>query len=367
MVVVPETRPSRPYRRLGSQRWRVRALMVLAIVAILVVAAVLIYVFTQKTITLDVSGDVRRVRTHADTVRGVLDDEGILLDPEDMINPAPSTRLSGGETITVRKALVVAVEADGVTRQVRTQAVHPLDVLAEQSIAVGKYDVIQVDGQDFSLERLEARRWNTPARYIRVIRSATVEVLDRDRSLLVHTAQVDLGRALDTVGLTLYLADRVTPGLNTPVQDGLAVVIERSMPVTVMADGRLFSTRTLGPTVGDALAETGIAPVGLDYTIPPEDTPLVPDTLIRVVRVTENMIVEHEPVLFTVIRQPDPTLAAGEEKLVQEGVNGLRERQIRVRYEDGQATSRAVQNDRIIQPPVPRIIAFGLDTERDGP
>jgi uncharacterized protein YabE (DUF348 family) len=363
--VAPETRPSRPYRRLGSRQRRVRILVILNSGALMIVVLLLVYTFTQKTVTLDIGGHVHRFRTHADTVQDVLAEANVLIDPEDLIDPAPETRLTGGETITVRKALVVAVEADGPARQVRTQSVHPLDVLAELSIPVGKYDVIQVDGQDFSPERLAALRWNTPVTFIRVIRSATLKVVDDNRTLLVHTTQADVGRALDSVGLTLYLADRVTPDLSTPVYDGLSVVIERSVPVTIIADRRQFTSRAAGPTVGDALAEIGIAPVDLDYTIPSEESALEPDMTIRVVRVTEAMIIAHVSIPFDTVRQPNPGLAAGAERIVQAGADGVREQQIRVRYENGQETSRTIQDERIIESPVPRLIAYGPPAEQE--
>jgi uncharacterized protein YabE (DUF348 family) len=363
--VAPETRPSRPYRRLGSRQRRVRILVILNTGALLIVVLLLVNTLTKKTITLDIGGNVHRFRTHARTVQDVLDEANVLIDPEDLVDPLPATRLTGGETITVRKALVVAVEADGPARQVRTQSVHPLDVLAELSIPAGKYDVIQVDGQDFSPERLAALRWSTPATFIRVIRSATLKVVDDDRTLLVHTTQADVGRALDSVGLTLYLADRVTPGLSTPVYDGLSIVIERSVPLTIIADERQLTTRAAGPTVGDALAEIGIAPVDLDYTIPSEESALEPDMTIRVVRVTEEMIIAHVPIPFDTVRQPDSGLAVDEERIVQAGVDGVREQQIRVRYEDGHEASRTVQYERIIKSPVPRLIAYGPPTQQE--
>ncbi len=118
-------------------------------------------------------------------------------------------------------------------------------------------------------------------------------------------------------------------------------------------------TRAVGPTVGDALAALGIAPVGLDYTIPPQESPLEPDMLIRLVRVTEEVITEREPIPFTTERQPDPTLKAGEERVIQAGADGVRERQIRVTYEDGQPVRRDVQHEQILEPAVPRLIAYG--------
>jgi uncharacterized protein YabE (DUF348 family) len=363
--VTPETRPSRPYRRLGASQWRARLLVVFSLAVILIVALAAIYTLTQKTVTIKIGGEVWRFRTHADTVQEALNDAHIWIDPEDEIDPPLSARLSGRQMIIVRKARVIAVEADGTLRQIRTQAVHPLEVLTEQGVSVGQYDIIQVDGQTYSLDHLGRLPWVAPATTIRVLRSATVRVTDQNRVLLVYTTQTDVGRALDSLGLALYLADRVTPDLSTPVSNGLAVVVERSMPITITVDGQQWATRALGPTVGDALAVLGIAPADLDYTLPPEDTSLAPDMMIRVVRVTEDWIIETAPIPFETLRQPDRRLVPGEERIAQEGADGIREQRIRVRYEDGQAISRTVQSERVSQPPTPQIIAYGPPTEPD--
>jgi uncharacterized protein YabE (DUF348 family) len=345
----------RPRRR-GPRFWAVLAVSGLILVTTLALVANRL---TQKTVTLDISGQVHRYHVRGGTVQDVLHEANVLLDPEDVVWPAPQTSLRDGMTITVHKAFAVALQVNGDVRHVRTQATHPLDVLAEQSIPVGPYDVIQVNGQSFSPEQLRKLPWNVPATSIRVVHSASLTVIDGARTLVIHTTQADVGRALDAAGVTLYLADQVTPDLSTPVVDGLVVLIQRSVPVTVAADGREIATRALGPTVGDALAEVRIAPIGLDYTIPPADSPLQPDMTIRLVRVSEETVTAENPLPYSTLYRPDPTLGPDDERLIQPGVDGLLQQEIVVRYEDGQEVSRTVKSERIAQPPVPRIIAYG--------
>lgn len=316
--------------------------------------------FGQATVTVDVSGRVFSVHTRARTVGEALDDGGVLIDEEDVIQPGPETRLRDGMTISVHKAAAVAVEADGVVRQIRTQLIHPLDILYEQVIHVGYHDRVLVDGQDYSREQLEQQTWEKPPCSVRVVRSAALKITDGSRLLIIYTTQADVGRALDAAGIDLYLADVVVPDLSTPTENGLEVTILRSTPFTVEADGRRINTRARGPTVGDALAAIGLAPVGRDYTIPSLETPLGPNMLIRVVRVTESVITEQETIPFTTIYQPDPDLPLDELRVVQEGAEGQREWHIHVRYEDGLEVSRVVQDEWLVLPPTPRLIAYGL-------
>jgi uncharacterized protein YabE (DUF348 family) len=152
--------------------------------------------------------------------------------------------------------------------------------------------------------------------------------------------------------------------LSTLVVDGLAVTIERSMPITVAADGREITTRATGPTVGAALASIGLALIDLDYAIPSEETPLAPHMVIRIVRVTEEITQEREVIPYTTERRADPALKHGDEQIIRAGRDGLRERQILVRFENGQPISKVVLRESITEPPVPRLVAYGPTSER---
>ncbi|MBP8974723.1 MAG: DUF348 domain-containing protein [Anaerolineae bacterium] len=346
--------PARKPRR----RWT-RAVLIAASAALIAGGALAADRLTRKSVTLDVGGSIQHLHTHADTVGEALQDAGIALDPEDLVHPLPQSALRDGMTITVRKAHAVALQVDGTLRQVRTQAVHPLDVLEEQAIPLGEYDVVQVNGQPYLAQQLEQIGWETPAATIRVVRSVTLKLVEGETTQVLHTTQADVGRALDAAGVTLYLADRIVPGPSTPVADGLIIAIERSVPLTVIADGQTLATRALGPTVGDALAQVGVAPADLDTTIPPLETPLTAGMTIRVVRVSEDLTTQDEPIPFTTITRLDSTLDAGQERVIQEGADGLRRLQIRERSEDGRVMGRETVAEWIVATPIPRIVAQG--------
>jgi len=166
---------------------------------------------TQTAITIDVSGNVRHVHTRAETVSEALDEADILIDPEDTIEPEPATRLKDGMTIRVHKAAVVVIEAAGRVFPVRTVQSNPLTILAEQQINVGPYDVLRVDGQDFSSDQVESASWDRPPAAITLLHASAIQVIDGERTLDAHTVQPDVARALDDLGLELYLGDGISP------------------------------------------------------------------------------------------------------------------------------------------------------------
>jgi uncharacterized protein YabE (DUF348 family) len=314
----------------------------------------------QKSITVMLGREVYRFSTEAGTVGAALNDAGIVIVPEDRVIPGLTAPLHDGDIITVQKAHTVTVGADGTVQLVRTQATHPLDVLSGQRIPVSSHDMIRVDEQTYSTAALQGRVWDDPFQTIFVLRGVKITIIDRNltgEQMRTHyTTQTNVGRALDEAGVSLYLADRITPDLSTPVEAGMVVHIDRSVPITVIADGHILKTRAVGPTVGDALASLGLAPVDQDITIPPENNPLEPAITIQIVRVTEKIVIEVEPIPFPTRFRFGPELICEELSDIQAGTDGDVEIRLRVRYEDGVAAEREIVGERVIREPVPRVV-----------
>jgi uncharacterized protein YabE (DUF348 family) len=336
-----------------NQRRRFGLIAVLLVVITLAAVPFVIYDLSRMHVTVTTDGHSQHIQTRAKTVQAVLDEAHVQIEPEDVVSPDLSTPLDDGMVITVDKAAVITLNADGSAYLIRTQLTQPLDILAQQRITVGTFDVVQVDGLDFLPETLAQQTFSLAPESIQVRRSVTLHVVDGERRLVLHTTQADVGSALDSAGLDLYLADGVTPGFGAPVEDGLVVEIQRSYPVTVIADGQRIETRTRGTVVGDALAQIGVAPVGLDYTIPPMDAPLSPGMEIRVIRVNEETQVEHDPIPY---KSMDLRLGMANAFVIMPGIEGQIERQLRVRSEDGVEVSRESLSERITRLSFPQIV-----------
>ena len=84
-----------------------------------------------------------------------------------------------------------------------------------------------------------------------------IEVDGQRYRLRTHAATV--GEALRRAGFDLYPEDRVSPGVGTPLRAGMVVTVVRARPVQLHADGRSRLLRTHAATVGDLLAEAGVA------------------------------------------------------------------------------------------------------------
>jgi len=324
-----------------------RGLVALA-TSVLLVGLAAGYQTTLATVTLIVDGEPRQVRTHQESVGMLLLDAGLELYPEDRVVPEDlDHRLEPGMEVRVTHARPVLIRADGRTWQVRTHAGSADQVLAEAGLSLAPYDRVDVEsglaGEDL----------------IRVRRAVPVTVHEDGGILTLHTTAATVGGALREAGFTLYLADLVEPGLGRPLSAGMHIYVERSRPVTVRVDGRTIRTRTHRDQVGQVLADLGIVLTGQDYARPPLDALLDDETAIEVVRVSERILIQQEPIPFEIVWQPDPDLELDQQRLLQDGARGVLERRLRARYEDGREVSRTVESEYVAVPPTTKINGYG--------
>lgn len=329
--------------------------LALLVAVLLVTGAALIV--TQKTITLDVDGQLITVHTRQATVAGLLEEIALPLAPGDSLAPPPETRLQNGVIVRVRRAREVIVTADGQTITLRTQLYLPQDLLDAAGITLGRYDVLLADGRPVADPAQEQPAFTL----LEVIRAVPVEIDDGGQTVTLYTTAPTVGRALDAAGITLYGADVITPPPETPVSPGLRVTVERATPLTIRVDGVEVQTRTHAATVAGALTAAGLALVGEDYSVPPPEAPLPADGVIRVVRVTEERLVERLAIPYDTVYRADSGMELDTLRVIQAGVPGIAERVTRVRYEDGVEVSRVVEPPRVQLPPTDEVLAYGTE------
>ncbi|NMA54989.1 MAG: DUF348 domain-containing protein [Firmicutes bacterium] len=113
----------------------------LAIVVVLVVSLLLVgYVEARKEITLVVDGKSRTVLTMRATVGALLKQEGIELDPEDLVEPDYDAKLDRKMTVNIRRAVPVTLEVGGVVWEVKTAQPTVGKALTSLDIVVGNQD-----------------------------------------------------------------------------------------------------------------------------------------------------------------------------------------------------------------------------------
>lgn len=355
-VSLPPNTPPPPNRRRTA--WLVGGLALPLLCSILCLAIVLVSLAREITpVTVVVAGEAYSVNTRAKIVADLLREMNIALGEGDAVSLPLDSPVETAMVVEVSRARNVNLIVDGASRSWRTTATNPADILDEAGIVISDNDRVLVDGTETDGSSLAA--WPVIASQISIRHAVPLYIVDGDKRRTIETTDTTVGEALFNAGVTLYLADGVTPDTSTPVSAGLEVTIRRASPIGVIADGVTLETRTRGGTVADALADAGVALMGLDYAIPAENTPLTAGMSIRVIRVTEDTQIAQERLPYETVFQPDDTLEIDQRRLVQAGQSGIAQTRIRVRYENGVEVSREMVETVVTQEPADEIVAYG--------
>ncbi len=332
-----------------NRRSRIVALILGGLAIIALTAG---YRATMTPVTLTVDDEARKVYTHQPTVALLLADLGISLRAEDRVRPALDAPVTAKMDVRIDHARPVVIVVDGQEHLRYAHQESPADLIATLDVTLDRHDTLDVRPPTIV---------DPPNTRFRVVVERAFEVVLEEGAVRTafYTHADTVGEALTSAGIRLYRADRLYPAPSTPVQHGMHIRLERSIPASVWVDGHELRTRTHRARVGEVLADLGVTLNGQDYTQPDLDAPLGEGAEIRVVRVTESVIVEQSPIPFESVWQPDPELEIDHQHLLQEGDPGVLERRIRFRYEDGQVVDRWVEGESVVQAPTNRVMGYG--------
>lgn len=334
---------------------KIRSLFALAVVMVLAGLA-LIAGELHKTVQLEINGNTRTVNTWALTTGGLLRLQGIVLAPADRLAPEAATWLHEHSTIRIQRAYPVNLLVDGRYRQLTTPERLPENILAEAGIALYPGDMLLVDGMPVQRnQRLSDAGGHT----LQVRRAVPVTITTPQGTQTIYSSAPTLGKALLEAGITFTSADRLEPPADTPLSGSVEARFQPARALEITLDDRTVSVFSAAPTVGEALAEAGLALQGLDYSFPAAEKKIPGSGKIKVVRVQEQIILSQEPLPNETEFQPDPELEIDNQRFIEIGTFGVKAQQERVRLEDGQEVKRQVTAEWVAREPENRVIGYG--------
>ena len=150
---------------------------------------------------------------------------------------------------------------------------------------------------------------------------------------------------------------------------GAAVVFRTRHAVTINVDGTEQEETSIALNVSEVLGENSVVLGPLDQVEPAPETPVTDGLVVTVVRITTDATeTVEEPIAFTVERRDDPNLLKGQERVAQEGEDGI----LRVTYQitkaDGVEVGRQPISKIPTKPATPKIVMVGtaLPNQRVG-
>jgi resuscitation-promoting factor RpfB len=267
-----------------------KALVALGILAL--VGGTITYQALDKELTLIVDGETREVSTFARTVGSVLAAEDITTGEHDIVSPAIGRPVQDGDTLVVRHSRLLRLNIDGAPREVWTTAVTV----------------------DEALNQLGLRD---------------------DRAYVSASRSRLIGR------------------------DGLDLQVRSPKTVTIAADGQQIPFTTTAVNVRDALAEAKVPLGPLDTVTPALDAPPTEGLAVSVTRIEVKTGTEQQQIPFATERRQDASLPAGTRKVAQSGVPGVKDVRLEDTYTNGALTNRAVLGEKVLRTPVAQITLVG--------
>ncbi|WP_250446761.1 resuscitation-promoting factor [Actinotalea sp. C106] len=193
----------------------------------LVVAGTSAFAVLHQTVVLEVDGERTTVSTFGRTVADVLAAGGVEVGDRDLVVPAVDASLVGAEEILVRHAREVVVEVDGEERTVWSTALTVGEVLAE--LGLRDDDVRTSASRSAPLGRDGVP---TDAQMLQLSTPKAVHLVVDGETRELSTAALTVREALREAGTSLGTYDQVSVPVDTPLADGLAVMVHRAVPVT---------------------------------------------------------------------------------------------------------------------------------------
>lgn len=194
----------------------------------------------------------------------------------------------------------------------------------------------------------------------------TVHIAADGKTITVSTLHSDPVEVLAQAGIYLNTKDefRLSSG---SLADGVSIAVFRAVPVFITYQGQRNMVISGKPTVGEVVKSLPGLPESLK-TVPEENSPVVEGMDIQAIVIKEEHIEKEETIPHPVVRQPDPLLESGLERVERDGRDGLKRVKYCIRYEDGRQVAADAVAEEVIEAAVPELVHAGsratVDTSR---
>ncbi|MBO8157656.1 MAG: DUF348 domain-containing protein [Bacillaceae bacterium] len=208
--------PSRKQPSLPSGFGRV-FLFVITTAVFFVSVGILWYEATMADVTIEINGESKQVRTHANTVGELMNELNISVEENDYLSRGLTASIQAGMNLTYKRAKKVTVVMDDQEEIYFTTSETVGEFLKEKNIEVSEYDVMVPDVETLVTNDLS----------ILIQKARQVTVRDGREEQEIWTTSKRVEDLLRDQRIILNDLDEIEPSLNHPLKDGLTITITR--------------------------------------------------------------------------------------------------------------------------------------------
>ena len=191
------------------------------------------------------------------------------------------------------------------------------------------------------------------------IKRKTVTIVINGQSTKTVTYKTKVSDLLKSKSIKIGVKDKIIPSVNSKITKNETILIKRAVAIQVNVDGKSLSIKSSESNVGDMLKSENIILNSQDKVQPGLETALSEGIKVNVVRVETKLVENVVPINFKTISKNDSSLANTQKRTIKEGKNGEKKVTLSIVYENGKEVSKKIVKENILKKPQDKIVAYG--------
>lgn len=187
----------------------------------------------------------------------------------------------------------------------------------------------------------------------------SVTLIADGKEITVRTLSRTVGGVLEAKDIVLLENDEIIPSLDTSLESGMVITVNRAAEVSISMDGQVLPVRTRCRAVGDLLEEANIVLGPEDEVSPAKDAAITQGMNVIVSRVITKTELKEAVLSFDTKKKYTVNLPQGVTRVAEEGRDGTEQQTWSVKYKDGVEAERQLVSSETISPPVNKLIMVG--------
>ncbi|HLF72053.1 MAG TPA: ubiquitin-like domain-containing protein [Dehalococcoidia bacterium] len=199
--------------------------------------------------------------------------------------------------------------------------------------------------------------------FLKIKRAVPLTIVEDGREFSVQSSRPSVADALAEAGIRLGPADEVFPPVSSDLTAGMAIDVRHAKAISLRTGSSTRVIYTQQEYLKEALSEIGLNFGADDRVEPGLDAPVTDGMSARLVRVAGRTFLEKEPVLRKTVFKSDPNLSGFDSRVAQ-GRDGTQITEYHVTIEDGEEVEKNVVRRYFDPEPVNTIIYFAEASAR---
>lgn len=231
---------------------------------------------------------------------------------------------------------------------IMTNEKEPIEILAQANIKLSENDKLDI-----------SKFYAGEGGIINVDKQKTVNV-SFNKTIKSYSVYADtVGDVISELGLSATEKSGLNYSMTESVVDGMVINIKSAKSTTLVADGKKVKYAITKGTVADLIELAQIELGEDDYTQPSLNTKLKSGMTVKVMRVEYKEQTKSEKVSYKTVKQENPDLYQGIQKVVSNGTKGTAKVTYKVKYVNGKETTKTEVSRKIVKQAKNRVVEVG--------